>query len=322
MNVTSTTCSMNSTLACHHGELLELADIVILCTLLGVASVIGTLGNSLVLLSIIKSEHLRTVPDLFIFSLSASDLLVTALFQPMKAYRLSNLEFSSTLVAFLIASRFVGHVSLIASISNMFAVTVERLISIRVPLKYPLLVTTRRALVTIFGTWFFSLIFGALVSTRIVSPVPLNVYFVLVLSGTISVYVYIFAVTRKLENAVIQVQVDPNRGDSGRERKSAKTIFIILGVALVCWLPFLLVSPFLSVDADPGLFYKVFFSLQALSVCNSSINPYIYCVRSRRYSVSFMKLLNLSRRRSKRSVPVAPARSLSPTNQKPKPKNS
>ena len=295
-------------------ETIELPYAVIFCTVLGLASVLGTFGNSLVLLSIIKFDNLRAIPDLFIFSLCLSDLLVAAIYQPWKAYRFAHWQETSANAEFMTISSFLGHVSLIASITNMFGVTVERLISIRFPLKYDLLVTKRRAIVTVICVWIFSISYGAIWSRGLVQRQYLAIYFILVLAGTVSIYFYIFLVAKRLEDSVTQAQAestDVQRPNIRRERKAAKTIAIILGVAVICWLPLLIVPSVLANHIDRASFLKVFFPLHVLSVCNSSINPYIYCVRSRRYSVAFVKLLGLNRfGKARAAVAVTPAYSL------------
>lgn len=103
-------------------------------------------------------------------------------------------------------------------------------------------------------------------------------------------------------------QIPQNRRSTGadslcssrKNRKAAKTIVIILGVAIACWLPLLIVPPALANDPDRTKFFKVFNFLHVLSVCNSSINPYIYCARSRRYYVAFVKVLGLHKALSKK----------------------
>lgn len=270
---------------------------VILCTVLSVASVVGTFGNSLVLLSIMKFNNLRAIPDLFIFSLSSSDLLVTAIYQPFTTYRFANWQQVSTNLDLLATSSFFGHFSLIASITNMFGVTVERLISIRFPLKYNLVVTRVRAVATMICFWIFSIVYGAVWSTQLVSIQYLAIYFILVLTGTVSIYFYIFLVAKRLEDSMFQTQnesVNVGRPTTHRERKAAKTIAIILGVAVFCWLPVLIIPNVLPSHLDYTTFLSVFYPLHVLSVCNSSINPYIYCARSRRYSVAFVQLLRLN----------------------------
>lgn len=291
-------------------KILEQTTVVIFCTVLGVASVLGTLGNSLVLSSIMKFDNLREIPDLFIFSLSMSDFLVTAIYQPLKSYRLANLEQVSMQMKLLALSRFLGLFSLIASITNMFGVTVERLLSIRFPMKYDLGVTRRHAAITLVCIWIFSFTLVILVFKELLSLVFLSTYFTMVLLGTVSIYFYIFLIARRAEDSVIQIQhgpLDHEVSNNKRKRKAAKTIAIILGVAVGCWLPFLVFSAALSETSDPSIQYlKFFLSLQLLSVCNSSINPYIYCVRSRRYFAAFVKLLGLQRFFRVRA-PVTPA---------------
>ena len=295
-----TTNSTSRPTASTEDEILELPHVVILCTILGLASVLGTLGNSLVLLSIIKFDNLREIPDLFIFSLSLSDFIVTAVYQPLKFYRFAHLHLSSTNVEpVLTISRFLGYLSLIASITNMLGVTVERLISVRFPMKYDLVMTRRRAIATLICIWIFSSALVIMVFTELLSLMFISIYFTLALIGTVLIYVYLFLIAKRLEDSVMQVQnvsLDDGRPpDSKRERKAAKTIAIILGVAIGCWLPFLIVPHVISEESDYTRYLEVFFSLQVLSVWNSSINPYIYCARTRRYFVAFIKMLGLER---------------------------
>jgi len=296
LNITTQSPTSGPTVS-PEAEILEQTTVVILCTVLGVASFLGTLGNSLVLSSVIKFDDLREIPDLFIFSLCTSDFLVTAIYQPLKNYRLANLDQVSTQMELLAISRFLGLFSLIASITNMFGVTVERLISIRFPMKYDLFVTRKRAVIALICIWIFSFTLVILVSTELLSFMFLSTYFTMVLLGTVSIYFYIFLIARKLENSVIQIQngsLDHEVSNNKRKRKAAKTIATILGVSVGCWLPYLIFSTVLSkTPCTSNRCWKSFYSLQLLSVCSSSINPYIYCARSRRYFAAFVKLLGL-----------------------------
>ena len=297
----TTECPTRGPTAPTEGELLELPHVVILCTVLGVASVLGTLGNSLVLLSISKFESLREIPDLFIFSLSLSDVIVTAVYQPLAAYTIAHLQQVSTNMT--IIRRFLGFLSLIASITNMFGVTMERLISIRFPLKYDLVMTRMRAKIAVVCIWMFSSTLSIMISTEPLSVVFVTIYFIMTLIGTVSIYVYIFLIAKRLEDSVIQVKNNSDehrKANSKRDKKAAKTVAIVLGVAIGCWLPFLIVSIVIS-KREP--YYTIFL---VLSVCNSSINPYIYCARSRRYFSAFVKLLGLQRA-FKTQGTVAPA---------------
>ena len=61
----------------------------------------------------------------------------------------------------------------------------------------------------------------------------------------------------------------------------------------MCWVPLLVVPRVIASYVHNTTYFTIFTLLQILSVCNSSINPYIYCVRSRRYYEAFVKLLGL-----------------------------
>lgn len=276
-------------------EYLEESHAIVLCTVLAVASVVGTIGNALVLSSIIKFENLREIPDLFIFSLSLSDLLVTALFQPFKIYRLARLQEISENMAFIKISRFLGFLSLTASITNIFGVTVERLISIQFPLKYDLLVTKKRAAASLICIWLFSLAQAAIVLKVAFFRFFTYIFLLLLIAGTVCIYIYLFLVAKRLEAAVPQnrsFQNEDRRPRTDGKHKAGKTIAIILGVALLCWLPFFIIPAVLSARGFHTTM-AIFSSLQTLSICNSSINPYIYCARSRRFYMAFLKLLGL-----------------------------
>ena len=162
--------------------------------------------------------------------------------------------------------------------------------------------------------WIFSAICGAVWSTALAPKKHLGINIILILAGTVAIYFYIFLIAKRLEDSVIQLQngpLDDQVSNTWRNRKAAKTIAIILGVAVGCWLPFLIFPHVVSLkDSDHARYWNLFFSLHVLAVCNSSINPYIYCARSRRYFSAFVKLLGLQSvfKVHLAVAPVAPAR--------------
>ncbi|XP_038070569.1 octopamine receptor-like [Patiria miniata] len=83
-----------------------------------------------------------------------------------------------------------------------------------------------------------------------------------------------------------------------RERKAARTIGIVVGAFIVCWLPFFILHSIfnpmcssghegLSCEAVPTL-YRIF---TWVGWCNSSLNPIIYTVFNREFRQAFKKLL-------------------------------
>jgi histamine receptor H2 len=263
--------------------------------------IVGTFGNTLILLAIIKNSCLQTVPDLFIFSLAIADLLVTVLIQPLWIYKVNNLEtavyFEKKLLYLVL--RGICYLSLLASITNVFAVTVDRYLAICRPFRYLSLVTKKRAVLVILTVWVNSAVIAV---AGIFDKYYVNfysfVYSVVLLVLTIIIYIYLLVVAKKQQNKIVTLN-DPSNGNNGdtslpsrqkREQKAARTIAIVVGVFIVCWSPFLVITGLARVELKIMSPY-VFFSF---ALCNSAINPYIYCVRNSRYREAFKKLLGRS----------------------------
>ncbi|XP_023290106.1 5-hydroxytryptamine receptor [Orussus abietinus] len=89
--------------------------------------------------------------------------------------------------------------------------------------------------------------------------------------------------------------------DSKRERKAAKTLAIITGAFVICWLPFFVVAVLLPAREINE--YVVAFC-QWLGYFNSTLNPAIYTVFSPEFRNAFKKLLCRRRRSVARRMGV------------------
>ncbi|KAK3919648.1 5-hydroxytryptamine receptor [Frankliniella fusca] len=97
--------------------------------------------------------------------------------------------------------------------------------------------------------------------------------------------------------------------DSKRERKAAKTLAIITGAFVMCWLPFFIMA-ILQPVCDTCYFNKVVVSLFLwLGYFNSTLNPIIYTIFSPEFRHAFKRLLcgrrATLRRRNNRHLAVA-----------------
>lgn len=98
--------------------------------------------------------------------------------------------------------------------------------------------------------------------------------------------------------AAVAVASNANRRrnvESKRERKAAKTLAIITGAFVVCWLPFFVIALLMPVCQPPHCHYNdnmVAFFLW-LGYFNSTLNPILYTIFSPEFRNAFQKLLRI-----------------------------
>ncbi|PRD33470.1 UNVERIFIED_CONTAM: 5-hydroxytryptamine receptor [Trichonephila clavipes] len=79
--------------------------------------------------------------------------------------------------------------------------------------------------------------------------------------------------------------------EAKRERKAAKTLMIITGVFIVCWLPFFVMALLMAICSSCEPVGIVFSTLLWLGYTNSLINPIIYTVFSPDFRNAFKRML-------------------------------
>lgn len=97
-----------------------------------------------------------------------------------------------------------------------------------------------------------------------------------------------------------------NDNSSKRERKAAKTLAIITGAFVVCWMPFFVIAVLLPICADECAISPVIISLFLwLGYFNSTLNPILYTIFNQDFRNAFKRILcgrrNSVRRRNRRA---------------------
>ncbi|XP_027016407.1 trace amine-associated receptor 4-like [Tachysurus fulvidraco] len=262
-------------------------------------------GNLLVIITISHFKQLHSPTNFIILSLAFVDFLLGFLVMPFSMVRwVEGCWFLGDLFCQIHSS--LDMTLSIASILHLCLVSVDRYMAITDPLGYKMKVTNEKTLVCIAVVWIFSCIFSfGIVFSKIniagldeqmlkmctgncvlifnqewgiIAPL-LNFY----IPGAIMtcLYLKIFHVARKQaklisdRTAVLTSSETKKQVSEQRERKAAKTLGIVMGVFLLCWLPF-----FLTTVIDPFLNFStpldVFDALVWFGYFNSMFNPLIY----------------------------------------------
>ncbi|KAL8206579.1 UNVERIFIED_CONTAM: Alpha-1D adrenergic receptor [Gekko kuhli] len=255
-------------------------------------------GNILVILSVACNRHLQTVTNYFIINLAIADLLLSTTVLPFSA-TLDVLGFWAFGRVFCDIWAAVDVLCCTASIMSLCIISVDRYIGVKYSLKYPTIMTEKKAVVILVVVWLLSMVIsiGPLLGWK--EPRPQEAYvctiteepgyaifsslfsFYLPLSVILVMYFNIYVVARRTTKS-LEAGVKKERSKSmevvlrihcrsvledslasakgkghtfrsslsvrllkfSREKKAAKTLAIVVGVFVLCWLPFFFVLPF------------------------------------------------------------------------------
>ena len=205
----------------------------------GTIAITGTLGNLLVLTVILAQIRFLTVSNILIANVAAVDLLTAAVIIPgdvgLRVCQIIGLCHISptTILLYRILVQYVINASAVA----LFVIAVESFLAIAFPFRYRYLFTRTRAKICVAATWIPGVLIAGIFS-------GLNVMFtvtilcLLLILSSVSRYIYIFSIALKHERKIVSLQMqypDSKRSTTHPwERKSTKTMAIVLGVYLTC----------------------------------------------------------------------------------------
>ena len=85
---------------------------------------------------------------------------------------------------------------------------------------------------------------------------------------------------------------DKKKADFNRHRKAAITLAVLVGVFVICWLPYY-ITTLLSIFCEECVHVMVWEVTNNLLWCNSTINPFLYAAMNIHFRENFIKLLGL-----------------------------
>ncbi|KAH8414489.1 hypothetical protein KR215_007333 [Drosophila sulfurigaster] len=341
-----TNASEMDTIVGEEPEQLSLVSIVVVGIFLSVLIFLSVAGNILVCLAIYTERSLRRIGNLFLASLAIADLFVASLVMTfagvndLLGYWIFGAEFCDTWVAFDVMCS-------TASILNLCAISMDRYIHIKDPLRYGRWVTRRVAVITIAAIWLLAafvsfvpislgihrpdqpLIFEDngkkyptcaldLTPTYAVVSSCISFYFPCVVMIGIYCRLYCYAqkhvksikaVTRPGEVAEKQryksIRRPKNQPKKFKVRnlhhsspyhvsdhKAAVTVGVIMGVFLICWVPFFCVN-ITAAFCKTCIGGQTFKILTWLGYSNSAFNPIIYSIFNKEFRDAFKRILTM-----------------------------
>ncbi|XP_078362140.1 adenosine receptor A2a-like [Oculina patagonica] len=296
----------NSNSICSHSKEFSMTVKIILSTWFGLTGLAAIIGNALVLWLIFTNRSLRTVSNLFLTSLAAADFLVGLVIDPVwisiKCLRLDEESYMQN------NSETIGYLwihTTVATTFNLCCVTMDRHIAIFYPLRYEDIVNNRRCYALIATVWFMSLVLPCLRFLLDATVLPTLWLSFTIITVLIPMIIIMFCSVRNLKVAAAQFKnitdntLQNQEAVKRRKRnfKAAKTVSIVVGLFVVCWLPSLITS-LVQYFSKRVTWYKVWTPVESLAFALSAINPFVYCFRNEDFYGALTRTFRFLRRRN------------------------
>ena len=273
-----------------NGCLLPEAHIFALIPLNIVSSIIGTIGNALVIATVYKNATMQTISNFWLASMAVADLMVSALGLPLLmvfwGLQLNdecNEPVSETF-------RLVGNMSCSASVLHLCFISIDRCILIVRPLDCHSIRTMKRLKFALVIAWTLPVGYGILritVSKKATSYLAVFAaalcYLIIISCNTL---IIIKVWNRDTETLKTSVR---SRGRAARliERRVTVTVAIVVVVFTICWFPLMYLRAAYA-KSNVGVAYNW---ARTLALSNSAMNPWIYCFRMGEFRAAYEKLL-------------------------------
>ena len=277
----------------------NLETVVVINCILNVPLIFTSItGNALVLVAIMRTPSLRSVPStILLCSLAITDFLVGLIVQPVY---IANELHHSTGGSLAKVKEFMSFFLCGVSLTTITAISVDRLLALHYHMAYPNLMTTKRALYASASLWFVSILLPCLTVWKwrvfnLIVGVYITICFVLSSASYIKIYfivrhhqIQIHAHQQAVDSFNISVNI-PDSNNMIISKKRALKTFIYFICMIFCYLPFLCYS---LLQATSVIGYEENWSFaETVVFLNSSVNPFLYCWCNREIRTSAVKVV-------------------------------
>ena len=255
----------------------------------------SVIANTVVLVAILSTPSLRSSSTIvFLCSLALSDLLVGFIVQPLSIAKelVNHVDISLLKRATNIFATFLGGVSLFTST----AISVDRYLALRHHMRYPILVTTKRAIYTSTSLWIFCILLSFIDfrnKTTYFWGIAASILICVLISSFSYGRIFSFVLKHRLQIKSQQQNAESFNAEHHvqmkRLVKSVIITFLFFICMIACYTPVLISSVLDAVSSEP--ISRSWILADTLAYMNSSINPFLYCWRLRDLRRAFIKTL-------------------------------
>ncbi|KAK3716949.1 hypothetical protein QZH41_001594 [Actinostola sp. cb2023] len=300
-----------------------IATAVINCILNCPTAISAIVFNTLILCAIFREHGLRSHANYLLAWLAVTDVLVGAVVQPLNiAIHIEVIYGNQNCIIHGVYDSIKFLSSLMSVVTALF-ISCDRCIAITFPFKYYTWMSATKVSISLILAWLFWIIVVASWTQGLAGR---YVQFVCV-SFLILTFVILSAIYAKMVKLATQHQHQincqqpsgqPASQDTVRHKKAFKTAVFIIGALMACYLPIVvvvLVDLVIGTTIPATTRYIMVSYPETLVSINSTLNPIIYCLRSKEIRTAVFKILNVCEegRRITRSL----TRTTSPTTRSP-----
>ncbi|CAF0807325.1 unnamed protein product [Didymodactylos carnosus] len=284
------------------------------------------LGNVIVVTAICRVQRLRHPTNYILMSLAIADLLVTTTVMiPGLVYNIKQKWIFGAIFCKIWVSNDITFCT--ASILHLVAVSIDRFVAIENPLRYKQKMTSRTIFIIIGCIWLISVLlsygpvmlglysFGnaqeylqdksecGMRPNRIYSIISSLTSFYIPLIIILALYARIFITARKhslelqkLENIIKRLHSNEQfvleSSKWKRDAKAIRTLGIVVGVFIICWLPFFIMYLRLAYCDYECITPFVEHLITWIGYANSFCNPVIYAFSNKDFRNAFFEILH------------------------------
>lgn len=266
--------------------LLPVSHIIALIPINILSSVVGTIGNSLVIATVYTNKSLQIIPNFWLASMAVADLMVTALGQPLliafwglHVNRECNEPVSETF-------RVVGNMSCSASVLHLCFISIDRCLVIVRPVQSKAIRTLKRFKLALLIAWIVPVIYGVLRMSVIKKATS---YFTVIAAAICYLTIiccYTLIIFRVWNRDVVHSHARQSASQLV-ERRVTVTVAIVVIVFTICWIPLMYLRSAYA-QSNVGVAYNW---ARTLALSNSAMNPWIYCLRMEAFLTNYKRLL-------------------------------